>query len=284
MSEPLKIDPVEFRIIRDYIEKNCGILVAEEKTYLIEARLTTLMKELKCRSFVELHSNAITDKSNSIRDRIIDAMTTNETFWFRDQFPFSILEKNVFPEIEKSFADNRKKKVRIWSSTCSTGQEPYSIALTIYEFCRNHFNVRPEHFEILATDISSIVLNTAQSGRYDDQSMSRGMPEEIRNRYFRYENHTWILDDRVKNLVSFSKHNLRDRYTLFDKFDIIFCRNVLIYFSDIFKKDILHRCALQLLQGGYLFTGTSESLINYSNEFEMLKYQKGLYYKVKNVF
>ncbi|MFC1516725.1 CheR family methyltransferase [Thermodesulfobacteriota bacterium] len=279
VSEKISID--EFRLIRDYIEKNCGIHLTDDKTYLIHSRLTTLMVENGCGSFTELYQKSRADETHALRDKIVEAITTNETFWFRDSSPFHILDEELLRQYVREIASGKRWKVRIWCSACSTGQEPYSIAMTVLEFARKQNRLKPEHFEIVGTDISTTVLYLAMAGRYDNFAMSRGLPEDLKNRYFTQDGNVWAISSEVQKMVTFKKLNLQEAFSSFGKQDIIFCRNVLFYFSDEFKKDILRRIAEILRPGGYLFLGASESIFNYTREYEMLRHTMGLYYKVR---
>jgi chemotaxis protein methyltransferase CheR len=271
----------EFLLLRDFIEKNCGIYLDESKTYLIETRLTTLMAENGCKTYSDFYYKAKNDTSNTLRDKIIDAMTTNETLWFRDASPFVLLQKHLFPIYSKEIISGKRQKIRIWSSACSTGQEPYSIAIAILDYCKTQTSVKPEHFEIIASDISQSVLFLAKLGRYDQHVISRGLAEDIRNRYFKFDGKVWVLDESIKQMVNFRKLNLQEDFNFIGKTDILFCRNVLIYFSENFKKDLLKRFNQLLQPSGHLIVGSSESITNYSIDYKMLTYDKTLYYQVK---
>lgn len=277
----VKIDPSEFRIMRDYIEKNCGIHLTEEKTYLVEHRLTTLMAESGCTNYIQLHQKAVSDPTNSLRDKIIDIMTTNETLWFRDASPFQILREKIFPEMAGEIKQARRSGIRIWSAACSTGQEPYSISMIVHEFARQQPVLKPSMVGIVATDISPTVLFLAKAARYDNLAISRGLHQDMQERYFTAEGKIWRVKDEIKNHIVFKKLNLQESFAGIGKQDIIFCRNVLIYFSDAFKRDVLHRMVELLVPGGYLILGSSESLIQHSQEYTMIQHGKGLYYKVK---
>ena len=276
-----KIETNEFVLLRDFIEKHCGIHLDENKTYLIETRLTTLMVEQGCKTYSEFYYKAKNDFTNSLREKIIDAMTTNETLWFRDSSPFISIQKHFLPLYAKEIASGKKSKIRIWSAASSTGQEIYSIAMLILDFCRTQTTVHPDHFELMATDISSTVLFIAKAGRYDSHIISRGLPDEQRNRYFKNDGRVWIIDDSVKKMVTFKKLNLQEDFSSMGRMDLILCRNVLIYFSEDLKKDLLKRFASQLRPSGYFFVGSSESISNYSNEYTMHNFEKSLYYQVR---
>lgn len=275
------ISPDEFRLIRDYIEKHCGIHLTEDKVYLVETRLTTLIIEQGCQTFGELYQKAVADRTFTLRDKIIEAITTNETFWFRDLHPFGILNETLFEKLAADIQSGKRTKIKIWCSACSTGQEPYSIAMTFMEFTRRHPFLKPEHLEILATDISSTVLFLGKTGRYDNLAISRGLSDEFKIRYFEKKDNVWTITDDIKRMVRFQKLNLQENFNYLGKQDIIFCRNILIYFSIEFKQNILKRIASLLRPDGYLFLGASESIIMYTQEYEMMRHAMGLYYQVK---
>ncbi len=275
-----KISVQEFKLLSDYIEKHCGIHLEQEKMYLVESRLTALMVENGCESYSALYQKSAADSSAHLRDKIVDAMTTNETLWFRDSGPFDIL-RDLADAYAAEFKANKRKKVRIWCCACSTGQEPYSIAMTFLESFRRGSGFAPENVEILATDISSTALFMAKMGRYDSIAMGRGLPLEIRDRYFQPEGRVWSISDNVKKMVTFKKMNLQESYIGIGDRDIVFCRNVLIYFSDQFKREVFSKLANLLKPAGYLFVGSSESISSYSTDYAMLKHSRGLYYQVK---
>ncbi len=267
--------------MRDYIEESCGIHITHEKIYLMETRLTTLMIECGCESFFELYKKSQEDKTLKIRDRIIDAMTTNETLWFRDESPFAIMEEVVLDQMKERLLSGKQQKVRIWCAASSTGQEPFSLSIVIHEYLQKNHSLRKDQFEILATDISPTVLYLAMAGRYDHIAITRGLSDRLKERYFKRNNRVWELDSTIKNMVRFKKFNLQDEFAILGTQDIVFCRNVLIYFSDAFKKDVLKRISRVLRPQGYLFLGASESLINYSSDYDMLRDSRGLFYQVK---
>jgi chemotaxis protein methyltransferase CheR len=281
MPAPAEIEPNEFRLIRDYIEKSCGIHLTDDKMYLVCTRLTALMVESGCNSFADLYHKAVADNTHVLRDKIVEAMTTHETFWFRDTSPFVILDEVILRELAEEIESGKRSKIKIWCAACSTGQEPYSIAMTVLELSRKHNSLKPEHVEIIATDISSTVLYLAAAGKYNSLAMSRGLAEDYKNWYFEPDGNVWTIKNDAKKMVRFKKMNLQEDFSLIWKQDIIFCRNVLIYFSDEFKKDILQRIAVLLRPNGNLFLGASESIINYTKEYDMLRHTIGLYYKVK---
>ena len=274
------ISAQEFKLLSEYIEKQCGIHLEESKMYLVESRLNSLMVENGCASYTELYIKASSDPTGILRDHIVNAMTTNETLWFRDGGPFEVL-RELLDRYAAEIKTGKRTKVRIWSAACSTGQEPYSIAMTALESGRAGSGLRPEQVEIFGSDISSTVLFIAKAGRYDAIAINRGLPVELRDRYFRSEGRVWVLSNAVKEMVTFEKKNLRDSYAALGGYDIVFCRNVLIYFSDNFKREVFSRLAGVLRPAGFLFVGASESVSNYSGDYTMYKNAHGLYYQVK---
>ena len=190
------------------------------------------------------------------------AMTTNETFWFRDPKHFDVLMDNLLPELSQ----RKMGSVRIWSAACSSGQEPYSISLLVQQ-ARQSGKLKSD-VEILGTDISQGMLETAKRGTYSEIELGRGISPALKTNYFQNVRDGWQLKDDIRRRVSFKYFNLQDRYQPLGKFDVIFCRNVLIYFSDSLKTEILQRMADVLVPGGYLFLSSTEALPVAVTQFE----------------
>ena len=271
----------EFDLFRGYIESESGISLDDEKAYLLENRLKFLLNKYESHSFGDLFQKVKAGKHPLLKIEVIDAITTNETLWFRDSGPYKILQDVFLPKMVEEVAKG-KPRIRIWSAACSTGQEPYSIAITINEFC-NHSNqdiLKPSHIEILATDISKNAIETSRLGAYDKLSVSRGMPDELLSRYFKQNQNLWIIDPNLKKNIEFREFNLKNDFSPLGTFDIIFCRNVAIYFSSDFKKNLFHKLRMALRPGGFFFLGSSETLSYYSNEFNLKEHNKYNYYTV----
>ena len=275
----LKVNPTEFTLLRDYIEEQCGICLKPEKAYLVENRLSSLMEEYKCRDFSEFYRLVKGGSRLELRDKLVDAMTTNETLWFRDQHPFAILKEKLLPEFVSEIKAGKRQKVRIWSGASSTGQEPYSIAMTLRDFCATQITLRPEMCEIIATDISPTALAAAQAGRYDSVAMGRGMSPEVLNRYFKQDGLHHVVHPDIRKMVQFKRFNLQDSPIGFSPVDVIFLRYVAIYFSEEFKRGLFARLARTLSPGGYLVIGAIETLRGISDDFKTENHAGGAYYK-----
>jgi len=273
------ITPNEFKLLRDLIEQSCGIALGEEKAYLIETRLVGLMAENGCEDYGSFYRLVARDPDNRLRDKIVDAMTTNETLWFRDLHPFLILRDKLLPPLAAELKAGNRFRIRIWSGASSTGQEAYSIAMTIHEFCRENPALRPDQFEIMGSDISPSALFLAKAGRYDEASLARGLGTERRDRFFHPDGRVWVVNDELKRMVTFRKFNLQDSMEPLGHFDIIFLRYVCIYFSDPFKRQIYQGIASLLAPEGHLVISAVESLRGITEQFVQLNHAGGSYYR-----
>lgn len=273
-----QISATEYSDFRVFLEKACGIVLGDNKQYLLTSRLNRLMNGEGIDSFDLLIKKVKVNRQ--LRDQILDAMTTNETSWFRDRYPFEILKQDVFPNI----TSQRASQMKIWSAASSTGQEAYSISMTIQEYLMSRPGALPSRIEIVGTDISATVVADAKKGCYDSLSMARGLSPERKNRFFKPlpGGEAWELREDLRKRVVFRELNLMSSYTLLGKFDVVFCRNVLIYFSAELKREILEKIAGVLKPDGYLFLGGSESTANYTDRFEMVKLPAGVVYKLRS--
>jgi chemotaxis protein methyltransferase CheR len=239
--------------------------------------LRRILEENSLNTLGELLERLKRPGRGGLKETVIDAMTTNETLWFRDNHPFRILQEKLLPEFAER---NSMQPLRIWSAACSTGQEPYSIAMIVEEFRR----ARPgklRDVKITATDISKSVLDVARKGEYEMLAIGRGLSPERQKQFFTPSlNGGWQIKPQIKSMVEFKELNLLERYML-GKFDIVMCRNVLIYFSADLKKDILTRMHATLNPGGYLVLGASESLNGLPHLYEMVQCHPGIIYRKK---
>jgi len=269
----IQVSAHDYNRFRDYLEKQCGIVLGENKQYLVQSRMGKVLREAAIPDFSELLNKLDTRAYGDLRQKTIDAMTTNETLWFRDVHPFEYLQNTLLPELLKE-----KKRLRIWCAACSSGQEPYSISMIIEEMLAKGQIARSVTVEILATDISSEVLESAKQGSYSRLALGRGLSPARMDTFFKKEGLDWRLVEKVRQRVKFTQINLKDPFAGLGKFDIVFCRNVLIYFSAEFKTDILRKINGQLNPGGALFLGASESLAGLRDIYDMHQYKPGIVY------
>jgi chemotaxis protein methyltransferase CheR len=237
-----------------------------------------MLHEHKLASLGELLDKLNKDNNRELTNKVVEAMTTNETSWFRDIHPFNTLKDRIFPELAK----NRRTPIRVWSAACSSGQEPYSISMTVNEFQSANPGMLNSDVQIVATDISPAILSAAEKGRYDDMAMARGLSPERKKKFFRETPNYWQIAPIVKSRIQFRPLNLLQSYALLGRFDIIFCRNVLIYFSTESKKEILEKMCRCLNPGGYIFLGGSESITGISDKLDMVRTNGGVVYQLKS--
>lgn len=267
----------EYDTFRRFLEDACGIVLGENKHYLVTSRLKRVTEEFSFPSLSEMMATLVKGNDRKLREKVIDAMTTNETMWFRDVYPFEILKKELFPELAAT-----KSPIKIWSAASSTGQEAYSISMATSEFQLANPGKLVSNVEIVGTDISKTVVDKAKLGRYDELSVIRGLSPERRTKFFTHSGTEWGVNPDIMKRTRFTELNLLNNYSLLGKFDIIFCRNVLIYFSSEMKKDILERMAEILKPGGTLILGGSESPTGYTKKFAMKRYPDGVVYRLND--
>lgn len=273
-----KLSHQEYEDFRQYLEKASGIVLGENKHYLLTSRLSKLMRDFNVDSFRELLLAIQSPRNSKLREEVINAMTTNETLWFRDGYPFEMLKKTIFPEISLK----RPSQLKIWSAASSSGQEAYSISMTMLEHLASNPGTLPSNIQIIGTDISSSILAEAKAGVYDKLALIRGISEERKKRFFTPQGEQWVIRPEVKKGITFRELNLANNFTGLGQFDLVFCRNVLIYFSTELKTDILNRIAKTMNKGAYLFLGGSESPTSYTDAFEMVRTAQGVVYRVKD--
>lgn len=273
----ITIKDQEYRDFCRFLEAQCGIVLGDSKQYLVRSRLSPLVSRFSLSSLSELLQIVNSGRNRDLRVAAVDAMTTNETLWFRDTYPFTVLADKILPELSAN-----KRPIKIWSSASSSGQEPYSIAMTVLETQNRRPGMLTSAVQITATDISQTMLDTCRAGIYDNLALSRGLSPDRRRMFFEDNGDGRMkVNDKVKRMVSFRPQNLKDSYALLGKFDIIFCRNVLIYFSPEMKAKVLNQMAASLNPGGYLLLGASESLTGLTDKFEMIRCNPGIIYKLK---
>ncbi|HLT63523.1 MAG TPA: protein-glutamate O-methyltransferase CheR [Pseudohongiella sp.] len=248
----------DYQVFRVFLDKACGIVLGDNKQYLVVNRMRRIMDEYRFSTLTALVSAINQHAIPGLKEKVIDAMTTNETFWFRDSAPFDALRDVVFPRL---LLEERRPFLRIWSAACSSGQEPYSISMVFEEFKQKNPGILVRDPEIVATDISMSMLNNARQAEYDGLSVSRGLSDARRQQFFdALPEGRFRLKRSITQRVNFKQLNLKDPYLALGRFDVVFCRNVLIYFAADLKIDILQRMRAAMNPGAYLFLGASESL------------------------
>ena len=280
VTEKQEVTDVQYRRFAAFVEEKCGIVLGDGKQYLVNSRLSSLLSKFRVQTVDDLINLAMEEKpNNKAQEEVIDAMTTNETLWFRDTYPYKALETIILPELAKK----AKYPVRIWSAACSSGQEPYSIGMIIQEQMSKMLHIDPKQTQIIGTDLSPEMLSICRRGQYDVHALSRGLSPERKEKFFRptHNPNMMAIDSRVKSMVEFRPMNLLGSYALMGRFDVIFCRNVLIYFSNDVKTDILRKLTMCLNPGGYLILGSTETLVGVADKYEMMRCNPGIIYHLK---
>lgn len=278
LRKELKISDTEFAQLRDFIYAQSGIYVADNRKYLVENRLATRIKELNLKSFAEYHAFLQYDAGRRQElNRLFEVITTNETSFYRNPPQLKVFQDMVLKDVLDKLKAQRQKRLRIWSAGCSTGEEPYTIAIILHEVLRAELPAWD--IRITANDLSEAVLAQAREAVYSDYSL-RTTPKEIVARYFTPDGANFKLKPEVKRLVSFGQINLSDRMQLkrVERSHIVFCRNVIIYFDDEMKKNVITAFYDNLLPGGQLLIGHSESLHNISRAFRPKHYPGAIIY------
>jgi len=276
-----KITAEEIKVLAQYIYNISGIYLDQDKGYLLETRLNPLLSAHHCDSFMALYHKARADASHRLDKEVVNAISTNETLFFRDSKPFELLKNKIIPDLvdHRSAAGGpRKIKLRIWSAACSTGQEVYSIAISLLETLGN---LADYDITLLGTDISDEAVAKASYGLYGKFEIERGLPKKTLQRYFTPAAGGWRVKDEIRSLAVFKKFNLMDSYAGLGSFDIIFCRNVAIYFTNADKRKLFQKLAQVLVSDGCLIIGGSESLGGIAPQFKARNYLQGAYYQLQ---
>ena len=265
----------EYKIIQQFLSQSCGIVLGENKQYLVKNRLAGLLVKYDLASFSELSASlqASSLVAMKVKTAVIDAMTTNETFWFRDDLQFLELKEKIFPEIFKQ----KTGTIKVWSAACSSGQEPYSISMCAEDASQQVGTNR--NVQIIGTDISESILKEAKTAVYSELALSRGLDAQIKNRFFQKTHGGYKPNPEIIRKVRFQQFNLLKPFSVLGRFDVIFCRNVLIYFSDEVKRDILIRMENSLEPGGYIFLSSTESMPSDIREFKPVRDGNVRYFK-----
>ena len=265
------MNPTEYEYLRKFLKDNSGLDLSADKQYLIESRLLPLARKAGLSSIAELVQKLQAGSRQLITD-VVEAMTTNETFFFRDKVPFDHFRDHIMPEIIKARAGTRS--VRIWCAAGSTGQEPYSLAMCLKEMGAALTGWR---VEIIATDLSQEVLEKAKAGVYSQFEVQRGLPIQMLVKYFKQTGETWQINPELRAMIQHRQLNLLHDFAQLGTFDVIFCRNVLIYFDQDTKINIFNRLARQIEPDGFLVLGAAETVVGLTDTFRPIPERRGLY-------
>jgi chemotaxis protein methyltransferase CheR len=265
--------PEEFQFLADMLKKRSGLTLTEDKTYLIESRLLPIARSRGLEDIPQLCALVRRAPDEELLVEITEAMTTNESSFFRDIKPYEQLRQIVLPRLMEKLS--AQKHMRIWSAACSTGQEPYSVAICLQEDAARMPGWR---FDIMATDLAGKVVEKAKKGTYSQFEAQRGLPIQMLIKYFSsLPDTSWQLKDTIRSMVQFKMQNLLEDYSGLGRFDIVFCRNVLIYFDEATKGQITEKMARSLQPHGVLIIGATESLVDPKGQFTALPDFRGAY-------
>ena len=264
--------PADYEFLRDFLKKKSGLVLSNDKQYLIDSRLLPIARDSGVDTIPALVDLLRRPGSAAVADQVVDAMTTNESFFFRDKTPFQHFENTMLPGMTS--ARQAGRSIRIWCAAASTGQEPYSLAMVLKEA---GLKAATHRFEIVGTDISSDVIERAKRGHFSQFEVQRGLPINMLLNYFTQNGDIWEIAPSIRSMVQFRKLNLLDSFSMLGKFDIVFIRNVLIYFDQETKIDILERVAKQMQPDGYMVLGAAETIVGLTNCFRAVPGERGLY-------
>jgi len=264
---------LDFEFLRGFLKSRSGLSLTAEKRYLVESRLGPVCRCFELESLSELTRGLKGGRDSDLEKAVIEAMTTNETFFFRDKSPFDLFRDVLLPRFLAARASTRR--VRIWCAAASTGQEPYSLAMLLTEAAPRHPGWQ---FEIVATDISVEVLEKAKAGLYSQFEVQRGLPIQLLVKHFTQINETWQLSPDIRAMVQFKQLNLLHDFSHLGVFDVIFCRNVLIYFDQDTKVNVFNHLARVIEPDGFLVLGAAETVVGLSAGFSPYPERRGLYH------
>lgn len=263
--------PADYEFLRKFLKERSGLDLSADKQYLVEGRLVPVARKAGLRGIDELVQK-IRSGSAAMSSDVVEAMTTNETFFFRDKLPFDHLREAVMPELLRARAGRRS--LRIWCAAASTGQEPYSIAMCLKEMGTA---LAGWQIDIIGTDISPSVLEKSRSGLYSQFEVQRGLPIQLLVKYFKQVGEMWQVNADIRSMVQYRPLNLLQDFAHLGKFDLIFCRNVLIYFDQEMKSSIFGRLAAMMQPDGFLALGAAETVVGLTDAFKPHPDRRGIY-------
>jgi chemotaxis protein methyltransferase CheR len=265
------VTPADYQFLQKLLKERSGLDLSADKQYLVESRLLPIARKFDLPGIGEL-TQKVKAGAEDIAKQVVEAMTTNETFFFRDKIPFDHLRETILPTLLRTRVSRRT--LRIWSAACSTGQEPYSIAMCLKEYGAELSGWR---IEIVATDLSQGVLEKSKAGMFSQFEVQRGLPIQLLVKYFRQIGDMWQINADIRAMVQFRQLNLLHDISHLGVFDVVFCRNVLIYFDQDTKTVIFKRLAKVTANDGYLALGAAETVVGLTDTFRPVPDRRGLY-------
>ncbi len=262
----------DFELISGLLKQRSGLILPADKVYLLESRLTPIAHKRGLETLDDLVNEVRLKRKEDLLVEITEAMTTNESFFFRDNKPFDLFKDTVMPQLIESRAN--QKRIRIWCAAASTGQEPYSLAIILKEMAAKLVGWK---VEIVGTDISQQVLDKAKEGMFSQFEVQRGLPIQLLIKYFNQVGDLWQISDDIKTMVTYKMFNLLEPFSSLGSFDVIFCRNVLIYFDQPTKTQVLEKMRKLIPDDGTLFLGAAETVLGITDQFKPVQGQRGLY-------
>ena len=276
ITTPVQFNEKDLMYLREMILTRSGIVLESDKDYLLQARLDPVAKEHGFSDMGELSAYLKKTPSDPLHQQVVEAMTTNETSFFRDFGPFEALKEHVLPNIIEHRGTS--KTLMMWCGAASSGQEPYTISMVL----RDHFpQLLDWNVKFLATDLSKKMLDKCRQGKYSQLEVNRGLPAQLLIKYFEKKGMSWVVKDDLRNMIEFKEMNLTGTWPLLQKMDIVFLRNVLIYFGVSMKKEILEKVRETLQPYGYLFLGGAETTLNIDDHFERVPFNNTSCYRLK---
>jgi chemotaxis protein methyltransferase CheR len=266
------LTPLDYDFLRKCLKEQSGLVLSADKQYLAESRLLPVARKAGLSNLAELVAVLRNKSADRLMSRVVEAMTTNESFFFRDKIPFDHFRTTVMSALKSAREGSRR--IRIWCAAASTGQEPYSLAMMLKEMGREIAGWR---IEILATDLSNEVLEKAKSGIFSQFEVQRGLPIGLLVKYFTQVGDFWQIAPDIRSMIDFRQLNLLSDFSRLGRFDIVFCRNVLIYFDQDTKIAVLNRVASMIERDGYLVLGAAETVVGLTERFKVLPDKRGLY-------
>jgi len=266
------VTPLEYDHLRKLLKERSGLVLSSDKQYLVESRLLPIVRKNGLATLGELVQRLKVPNVEPLIVEVVEAMTTNESFFFRDKIPFDHFRETIVPALLAARASQRR--IRIWCAAASTGQEPYSLAMCVKEMAGQLAGWR---VEIIATDLSLEVLEKAKAGVYSQFEVQRGLPIQLLVKYFTQIGETWQISPEIRSMVQYRPFNLLDDFGTLGRFDAVYCRNVLIYFDQPTKVDVLERIARMLESDGYLVLGAAETVVGLTEAFKPMADRRGLY-------